>query len=44
MYENLPKKEEIKKSYGLTDKFVFLFVGRLDPVKNVNLLIQAYKN
>ena len=43
VYENLPKKEEIKKSYGLTDKFVFLFVGRLDPVKNVNLLIQAYK-
>lgn len=43
-YDRLPSKEEIKSKYSLTNKKVFLFVGRLEKVKNVSLLINAFKD
>ena len=39
----LPDKSELKKKYGLENKKVFLFVGRLEKAKNVELLIQAFE-
>lgn len=38
----LPDKSELKKKYGLENKKVFLFVGRLEQEKNVSLLLSAY--
>lgn len=40
--EMLPSKTELKEKYGFVGKRVFLFVGRLESVKNVNLLINAF--
>lgn len=40
--EKCPNKCDIKKKWNLQDKYVFLFVGRLAPEKNVSLLIEAY--
>ena len=40
--ETLPKKDDIKRQYGLSGKTVFLFVGRLEPVKNAAVLINAF--
>jgi len=40
--EELPTKEQIKEKYGFSGKKVFLFVGRLAEVKNVELLIRAF--
>lgn len=40
--EKLPDKESLKAQYGLAGKDVFLFVGRLEDVKNVPVLLQAY--
>lgn len=42
--ESLPTKEALKEKYGLQDKKVFLFVGRLTEVKNVQLLIKSFAN
>lgn len=41
-YNALPSKTVLKKKYGVEGKKVFLFVGRLEPVKNVELLIDAF--
>lgn len=38
----LPSKELLKEKYGLQGKKVFLFVGRLTEVKNVQLLIKSF--
>lgn len=40
--DSLPIKEDIKEQYGILDKKVFLFVGRLEPVKNATVLINAF--
>jgi len=37
------KKEELKKSIGYEDKFIWLFVGRNQPRKNIHDLMRAYK-
>ncbi len=42
VYNDLPTKEELKIKYGVTGKKTFLFVGRLEEVKNVDLLIDAF--
>ncbi len=42
-YHSIPKKDELKELYGVAGKKVILFVGRLEPVKNVSVLIRAYK-
>jgi glycosyltransferase involved in cell wall biosynthesis len=39
---SLGEKEELKEKYGCGSKKVFLFVGRLTEVKNVELLIRAF--
>ena len=39
---SLPSKQALKEKYGLQDKKVFLFVGRLTEVKNVSLLIKSF--
>ncbi len=38
----LPSKDELKEKYGLQGKKLFLFVGRLTEVKNVELLIRSF--
>lgn len=43
VYDNLPSKEVMKEKYGIKGEHVFLFVGRLEPVKNVKILIEAYE-
>lgn len=40
--EALPDKDELKKTLGMVNKRVFLFVGRLAPEKHVDLLLDAY--
>lgn len=40
--EALPSKDVLKEKYGLQGKKVFLFVGRLTEVKNVELLIRSF--
>jgi len=41
--ELIPSKKELKNIYQLSGKKVFLFVGRLESVKNVKLLINAFE-
>ena len=41
--EKLPSQYELKKKYGFEGKKVFLFIGRLEKVKNVDLLIRAFE-
>ena len=38
----LPEKGELKRELGIESKRTFLFVGRLEEVKNVSLLIEAF--
>lgn len=40
--ERLPDKETLKAQLGLAGKDVFLFVGRLEEVKNVPVLLRAF--
>lgn len=40
--EKLPDKETLKTQFGLAGKDVFLFVGRLEEVKNVPVLFRAF--
>lgn len=40
--DKLPDKDAIKASHGLAGKDVFLFVGRLEQVKNVPVLLHAF--
>ncbi len=41
--DKIASKTELKSEMGLSDKFTYLFVGRLEEVKNVNLLIEAFE-
>ncbi len=41
-YNRLPDKDTLKEKYGLTGKKTFLFVGRLEEVKSVDLLIEGF--
>lgn len=40
--EKMPDKETLKAQFGLAGKDVFLFVGRLEEVKNVPVLLRAF--
>lgn len=40
--ERLPDKQALKEQFGLAGKDVFLFVGRLEEVKNVPVLLRAF--
>lgn len=40
--EKLPDKDALKAKHGLAGKNVFLFVGRLEKVKNVPVLLEAF--
>ncbi len=42
--ETLPDKQTLKAQFGLAGKDVFLFVGRLEDVKNVPVLLRAFAN
>ncbi len=39
---SIAEKDILKNELGIKDKFTFLFVGRLEEVKNVELLITAF--
>lgn len=39
----LPDKERLKEQFGLSGKQVFLFVGRLEPVKDLPVLLAAFE-
>jgi glycosyltransferase involved in cell wall biosynthesis len=41
---NLPHINDFKKKYNLLDKKIFLFLGRMDPIKGVDLLIKAFND
>lgn len=41
-HRKLADKEELKARHGLAGKNVFLFVGRLEPVKNIPVLLRAF--
>lgn len=41
-YERIPSKDMLKSEIGISGKFIYLFIGRLEEVKNVQLLIEAY--
>lgn len=41
--DRLPEKAELKERFGLTEKKVFLFVGRLEQVKNIPVLLRAFE-
>lgn len=43
-YERIPSKDELKEQLGIADKFTHLFVGRLEEVKNVQLLIESFED
>lgn len=38
----LPSTEKLKQELGILNKITFLFVGRLEHVKNVSLLLKAF--
>ena len=40
--EKLPDKQTLKAQFGFAGKDVFLFVGRLEEVKNVPVLLRAF--
>lgn len=42
--EAMEKAYEYETAYGLTDKNVLLFVGRLEPVKCIRMVIDAFKS
>ena len=44
-YDNLPKKGEFRKQYSIPDdEMIVLFLGRIDPIKGLDLLIAAFSN
>lgn len=44
-YDNLPKKGEFRKQYSIPDdEKIVLFLGRIDPIKGLDLLIAAFSN
>lgn len=40
----LSEKKELKNKLGITDEFVFIYIGRLIPVKGVKELVLAFNN
>ncbi len=42
VYNDLSSKEKLKEKYGIAGKKTFLFVGRLEEVKSVDLLIDTF--
>ena len=40
--EKIESRDEIKRKFGVSDKKVILFVGRLEAVKNIPILIKAF--
>lgn len=43
-YERIPSKNVLKERLEISDKFTYLFVGRLEEVKNVQLLIESFED
>ena len=39
---NLPKNGDFRKQYGISEKYVILFLGRLHEIKGIDFLIRAY--
>jgi glycosyltransferase involved in cell wall biosynthesis len=42
-FKPVDDKSEIKRKYGLEDKIVLLYVGRVSQEKNMDILIDSYK-
>ena len=42
-YKNLPDGETFREKYGLQDKTVFLFMGRLHARKGIDLVVKAFQ-
>jgi len=40
--QSCPRSRELRQSLGLADKRIFLFVGRLVALKNVNTILRAF--
>lgn len=41
-FENLPKRGEFRKKYGLTNQRVVLYLGRIHEIKGLDLLVEAF--
>lgn len=41
-YENLPKPGHFRKKYGIENKKIILYLGRINKIKGIDLLIDAF--
>lgn len=41
-FKDLPEKGEFRRRYGLEDKRIVMFLGRMNPIKGPDLLIEAF--
>ena len=43
-YNHLPKKNNFKKKYDINDEKLLIFIGRLNKIKGLDLLIKAFND
>lgn len=41
-FNDLPKKGTFRKQYGISEKYIVLFLGRLHEIKGIDFLIKSY--
>lgn len=41
-FSNLPEKDTFRKQYGISEKYIILFLGRLHERKGIDFLIRSY--
>ncbi len=42
-YRPLPQKEKLREKHGISEKHVVAFVGQIEPVRGVFMLLQAFR-
>ena len=42
LFDDLPEKGTFRKQYGISEKYIVLFLGRLHEIKGIDLLIRSY--
>ena len=44
-YQNLPEKGEFRKKYGIkNDEKIILYLGRINRIKGIDMLIEAFSD
>jgi glycosyltransferase involved in cell wall biosynthesis len=41
-FNDLPEKGTFKKKYGISEKYIILFLGRLHEIKGIDFLLESY--